>query len=112
MSSYDEKNGDIAVGDRSPSSEGSAGPSTNGAANAEAAAAGASAQVDQAWKFLNSNRDAAAEEDSSSIDMKALRRKIDLRVVPLLFFCYTMQFLDKVILNVRATSLTHVASTY
>ena len=60
------------------------------------------AGVDQAWKFLDRHRDAAAEH--APVDMDALRRRIDYRVVPLMFCCYTMQFLDKVILNVRTPS--------
>lgn len=55
--------------------------------------------VDQAWEFLNHHRDAATEY--APVDIAALRRRIDYRVVPLMFCCYTMQFLDKVILNVR-----------
>ena len=55
--------------------------------------------MDGAWKFLNDHRNAAAAGDVA-VDIKALRRKIDLHVVPLMFCCYTMQFLDKVILNV------------
>lgn len=54
--------------------------------------------VDAAWKFLNSHRDAS---DVASVNLDALRRKIDWHIVPLMFCCYTMQFLDKVILNVR-----------
>lgn len=72
-------------------------------ANAQATAQpdGASdSNVDQAWKFLNEHRDAAGAD--GVVDMKRLRRKIDLRVVPLMFLCYTMQFLDKVILNYAA----------
>jgi hypothetical protein len=53
--------------------------------------------VDGAWKFLNAHRDAAP-----SVDIKALRRKIDFHIVPLMFLCYTMQFLDKVIINVSS----------
>ena len=34
-------------------------------------------------------------------DSKALRRKIDWRIIPIMFCCYTMQFIDKVLLNVR-----------
>lgn len=52
--------------------------------------------VDTAWKFLDSHRETAAV-----VDLDALRRKIDWHIVPLMFCCYTMQFLDKVILNVR-----------
>jgi len=55
-------------------------------------------QVDAAWKFLDDHRDAANFKESS-VDLGALRRKIDWHIVPLMFCCYTMQFLDKVILN-------------
>lgn len=57
--------------------------------------------VDAAWKFLDQNRDAA--EASEAVDIDKMRRKIDWHIVPLMFCCYTMQFLDKVILNVSAT---------
>lgn len=58
------------------------------------------AGVDSAWKFLDEHRDAAAAD--VSVDLNALRRKIDWHIVPLMFLCYTMQFLDKVILNVSS----------
>jgi hypothetical protein len=51
--------------------------------------------LDGAWKFLDDHRDASGEAD-----IRAIRRKIDWHIVPLMFLCYTMQFLDKVILNV------------
>jgi hypothetical protein len=57
--------------------------------------------VDAAWQFLNKHRNAA-----SDVNIDALRRKIDWRIVPLMFFCYTLQFLDKVILNVSCESLS------
>jgi hypothetical protein len=56
-----------------------------------------SGEVDAAWKYLDHHRDASAVDD---IDINALRRRIDFRIVPLMFLCYTLQFLDKVILNV------------
>ncbi|KAF4925016.1 Thiamine pathway transporter THI73 [Colletotrichum viniferum] len=59
-----------------------------------------SGSVDAAWKFLNDHREAGG--DTSSVDIDALRRKIDWHIVPLMFGCYTMQFLDKVILNYAA----------
>lgn len=59
--------------------------------------------VDAAWKFLDQNRDAAGA--SEAVDIDKMRRKIDCHIVPLMFCCYTMQFLDKVILNVSATYL-------
>lgn len=55
------------------------------------------ANVDAAWNFLNHHRDAAGVD---AVNIDALRRKIDWHIVPLMFLCYTMQFLDKVILNV------------
>ena len=56
--------------------------------------------VDAAWTYLNSHANATLE--TSSVDIRALRRKIDWHIVPLMFGCYTMQFLDKVILNYAA----------
>ncbi len=55
--------------------------------------------LDQAWKYLDAHRD--ADDSAGPIDLTALRRKIDWHIVPLMFLCYTLQFLDKVILNVR-----------
>lgn len=57
------------------------------------------ANVDAAWNFLNHHRDAAGVD---AVNIDALRRKIDWHIVPLMFLCYTMQFLDKVILNYAA----------
>lgn len=53
--------------------------------------------VDAAWKFLNDHRETVGVD---AVNLNALRRKIDWHIVPLMFLCYTMQFLDKVILNV------------
>ena len=39
-------------------------------------------------------------EEATPNQLKALRRKIDWRIVPIMFLCYTMQFIDKVSLNV------------
>ncbi|KAL7924890.1 major facilitator superfamily domain-containing protein [Trichoderma austrokoningii] len=60
---------------------------------------GPEAGIDDAWKFLNEHRDA---EGVAAINIDSLRRKIDFHIVPLMFLCYTMQFLDKVILNYAA----------
>ncbi|KAK4154912.1 major facilitator superfamily domain-containing protein [Chaetomidium leptoderma] len=57
---------------------------------------GASAGLDSAWAYLDAHRDA---DDTNPTDLAALRRKIDWHIVPLMFLCYTLQFLDKVILN-------------
>lgn len=37
-----------------------------------------------------------------NINEKMLVRRIDYRIVPLMFFCYLMQFLDKVMINVSS----------
>jgi hypothetical protein len=53
---------------------------------------------DQAYDFLTSalvSQDAAAR-----VDLKKLRRQVDWHIVPIMFLCYTMQFIDKVSLNV------------
>ena len=44
------------------------------------------------------------DEEATPNQLKALRRKIDFRIVPIMFLCYTMQFIDKVSLNVRIRS--------
>ncbi|KAJ2897446.1 Thiamine pathway transporter THI73 [Zalerion maritima] len=55
--------------------------------------------VDDAWKFLDAHRDSSAVD---AVDLKKLRLRVDLHIVPMMFLCYTMQFLDKVILNYAA----------
>ncbi|KAJ5112046.1 hypothetical protein N7532_000091 [Penicillium argentinense] len=45
---------------------------------------------------------ATAHESEVSVDLKALRRKIDCRLLPFMFCCYVLQFLDKVMLNYAA----------
>src|SRR5690554_1402540 len=57
------------------------------------------ANVDAAWKFLDANR-GVEDVHATEGELRGLRRKIDFRIVPMMFCCYTMQFLDKVILNV------------
>lgn len=42
------------------------------------------------------------EDDSSSLsseETKALLRRIDLRLMPIMMACWTLQFIDKVVLN-------------
>lgn len=56
--------------------------------------------VDAAWVFLNEHRDVAGVD---AVDLKKLRARIDWRIVPIMFGCYTMQFLDKVIYNVSSS---------
>lgn len=57
------------------------------------------ANVDAAWDFLNANRE-VEDVHATEAELRSLRRKIDWHIVPIMFCCYTMQFLDKVILNV------------
>ncbi|KAG8528465.1 uncharacterized protein KY384_007383 [Bacidia gigantensis] len=42
------------------------------------------------------------DEEATPNELRALRRKIDWRIVPIMFLCYTMQFIDKVSLNYAA----------
>lgn len=52
--------------------------------------------LDEAFKYLHGHTDA----ESADIDLAALRRRIDWRIVPIMFACYILQFLDKVVINV------------
>jgi hypothetical protein len=54
-----------------------------------------SRDVDKAYVYLNRHN-----EVDETVDLKALRRKIDWRIVPIMFLAYTCQFLDKVVINV------------
>ena len=53
--------------------------------------------LDQAYYYLQKTG-ANVEAD---VNLGSLRRKIDRRIVPIMFCAYTMQFIDKVLLNVR-----------
>jgi hypothetical protein len=75
--------------------------------NDAASDGGSSTRVDAAWKYLDTNRDVNDTTDGEPVDLAALRRKIDWHIVPLMFLCYTLQFLDKVILNVRGCPPPH-----
>ena len=55
--------------------------------------------VDDAWAFLESHPPPA--HAASDDELKAIRRKVDLGLLPLLFAAYTLQFIDKALLNVR-----------
>ena len=39
--------------------------------------------------------------DARSRDIPSLRHKVDRHIVPIMFLCYLMNFIDKVALNVR-----------
>ena len=58
------------------------------------------ADVDEAFNYLNDH----TATDTESVHLKALRRKIDWHIVPIMFACYTLQFLDKVAINVSFCS--------
>jgi hypothetical protein len=55
--------------------------------------------IDEAYLYM---QDAKRHDDveMSPGEIKRLRRKIDWWIVPIMLCCYTMQFIDKVSLNV------------
>ncbi len=55
--------------------------------------------LDQAYWYMHGSR-SHNEDQASASELKALRRKVDWRILPIMFCCYTMQFIDKVSLNV------------
>lgn len=54
--------------------------------------------LDRAHQFIQNATDRA--DTDQGVDLKALRRRIDWKIVPLMLCCYTIQFVDKVLLNV------------
>lgn len=62
---------------------------------------------DRALDFLDEHKNSAALEYSKdSAFTRGLRRKIEFRILPFLWICYTISSIDKVILNVRARILS------
>ena len=55
-------------------------------------------KLDQAYWYVQDSSNAV---EATSAELRRLRRKIDWWIVPIMFACYTMQFIDKVSLNVR-----------
>jgi MFS family permease len=87
------------------STDGKDSPATVSSGNAliDVADANTSTNVDAAWDFLDKHRNRTAGEDiEDPVNIDNLRHKIDWRIVPLMFCCYTVQFLDKVALNYAA----------
>lgn len=64
------------------------------------ASPGPSRDLDQAYRFLQQYGENGDGEEASDADLKRIRWKVDLYIIPIMFVCYTMQFIDKVSLNV------------
>lgn len=58
-----------------------------------------SKNLDSAYLYLTQH-----DNGEETVNLKALRRKIDWWIVPITFACYTMQFIDKVMINVGRVS--------
>lgn len=54
-------------------------------------------KLDVAAKFLDEHYSL----DTSQVDLKRLRRKIDWNILPIMVACFLCQYLDKSIYNVR-----------
>ncbi|KAM3422200.1 hypothetical protein BST61_g2566 [Cercospora zeina] len=55
-----------------------------------------SKHVDDAYEFLHSRAGFVAEQE---VDIKKLRRKVDYRIIPIMFLVLGLQYLDKSLLN-------------
>lgn len=53
--------------------------------------------LDKAYLYMKGHEGEAEDVD---VDLAKLRRKIDWRIVPIMLAAYTMQFVDKVMINV------------
>ncbi|KAI9838580.1 MAG: hypothetical protein M1819_004892 [Sarea resinae] len=59
--------------------------------------------MDEAYQYIREvDAGDATIDPEGDVGLKALRRKIDWRIVPIMFACYTMQFIDKVLINYAA----------
>ena len=57
---------------------------------------GSKRSIDEAYNYLRNHADIIGEQE---INIHQLKRKIDYRILPLLWFIYGLQFLDKFLLN-------------
>lgn len=55
--------------------------------------------VDEAWKFLEGQKETVPP--ATAEELRHIRRKADFFILPLLFGCYMLQFIDKALINVR-----------
>lgn len=60
--------------------------------------------LDQAYWYVQDSSNAV---EATPTELRRLRRKIDWWIVPIMFLCYTMQFIDKVSLNVGISSTSN-----
>lgn len=77
-------------------------------ADEKAPARGAYKDADKALEFLRVNEE-SEEGTVVSIDEKTLVKKIDWMIVPIMFACYFLQYLDK---SLRKLDHTRRAATY
>ncbi|KAL8994334.1 MAG: hypothetical protein Q9169_005661 [Polycauliona sp. 2 TL-2023] len=56
-------------------------------------------KTDEAYWYVQESNNAV---EATPAELRRLRRKVDLWIVPIMFLCYTMQFIDKVSLNYAA----------
>lgn len=69
-----------------------------------------SESLDKAAVYLRSHAQSFAER---SVNSRGLLGKIDWKIIPIAFVCYTMQFMDKININVGSTLyLKHINFPY
>ncbi|PSK42967.1 High-affinity nicotinic acid transporter [Elsinoe australis] len=78
--------------------------------------------VDEAYNFLKDT--SLSTEDVEGVDIKAVRRRVDRHIVPILLLSYTFFFIDKVLINyanvmnlsrdlkLKGNDLSNAATTY
>lgn len=59
-----------------------------------------SESLDKAALYLHNHAQSVGER---SVNSRGLLRKIDWKIIPIAFACYTMQFMDKININVSTT---------
>jgi hypothetical protein len=84
--------------------------SSGGSSGVDIPAQTAGRDLDQAYWYVQESG-SHQDEEATPNQLKALRRKIDWRIVPIMFLCYTMQFIDKVSLNVSPQSTSYNRNT-
>lgn len=59
------------------------------------------ASVDDVLHYMQAHSSLHAR--AAAVDVRALRKRVDKRIVPIMFLCYTAHFVDRSLLNVRCS---------
>lgn len=65
--------------------------------------------ADDALRFLQHEEEGGSVREMTAQDEKSLRRKIDWMIMPLMWSCYCLQYLDKTLINYANVMVSYLS---